>query len=207
MLHDRSFNPPVYQWSPIPTTTSSQFTHPFHRSSRLRVSNEPDKLFAKHESPIIDSITSTLRIHHAPESWQPRTFSNMPLTNPTFPPIQALKPGTFPKAHQHQNAHASARSSRSPQATKKLGTNLLEKVRAAGATEEHHAPPHKLIFTAKTVETSPTKINDFLHDSLPRPLRPDPGTPLPQNRANQTNVMKSRRPALRTPFHQLKSCA
>jgi hypothetical protein len=41
-----------------------------------------------------------------------------------------------------------------------------------------------LIFTEERVETSPTKINDFLHDLFPRPLHPDPGSPLlPQNRA------------------------
>jgi hypothetical protein len=45
-----------------------------------------------------------------------------------------------------------------------------------------------LIFTEERVETSPTKINDFLHDLFPRPLHPDPGSPLPQNRANQTTL-------------------
>jgi hypothetical protein len=182
MLHDRSFNPPVYQWSPIPTTTSSQFTHPFHRSSRLRVSNEPDKLFAKHESPVIDSITSTLPIHHAPASWQPRTLSNTPSTNSIFPPIQAPEPGTFPKAHQHQNALLGAKLTKPP-SHQKLGTNLLEEVRAAEATEEHHAPPHKLILQEETVDIAPLKSMGFSTISSLSPLHPDPGSPLPQNRA------------------------
>jgi hypothetical protein len=91
------------------------------RSSRLRVSYEPDMLFDNMKSgdyiPVVGGsihLTTSvlLKITYSPRKPFHRTHSRTPM--------QALKPRTFTKARQHQKAHPSARSSRSPQATKSL---------------------------------------------------------------------------------------